>query len=47
MRRKTLCLLLALAALLPCRAQGTRDRFSWEYGADFRFHFDNREFAYS
>ena len=24
-----------------------RDRFAWEYDADFRFIFDNREFAYS
>ena len=44
--RRILCLLLALAAL-PAFAQGGRDRFSWEYGTDFQFYFDNREFAYS
>ena len=46
MKKTFVCLLLILATL-PASAQGGRDRFAWEYGADFLFHFDNREFAYS
>ena len=43
--KKYLCLLLLCALTLPATAQ--RARFNWEYGADFRYLFDNREFAIS
>ena len=43
--RRIFCILLLAALALPAAAQPAR--FNWEYGADFRYIFDNREFAYS
>lgn len=43
--RRILTLLLFAALALPATAQ--RAHFNWEYDADFRYIFDNREFAYS
>ena len=55
--RKAFCLALLVALALPATAQRQRitvvdemtgrNRFSWEYDADFQLIFDNREFAYS
>ena len=43
--RRVLILLLLAALAIPALAQPAR--FNWEYDADFRYIFDNREFAYS
>ena len=43
--RRIFCILLLAALALPAAAQPAR--FNWECGADFRYIFDNREFAYS
>ena len=43
--RRVLILLVLAALALPAAAQPAR--FNWEYDADFRYIFDNREFAYS
>lgn len=43
--RRVLILLFFAALTLPATAQ--RPRVDWEYDADFRYIFDNREFAYS
>ena len=56
--KRLLGILLLCAVAFPAPAQRPqtrfnlaeqtrRDRFAWEYDADFLFHFDNREFAYS
>ena len=56
--RKLFCFALLAALALPAFAQRqsgyvvvngpeVRNRFSWEYDADFQLIFDNREFAYS
>ncbi len=55
--RKAFCLALLVALAFPATAQRQRitvvdemtgrNRFSWEYDADFQLIFDNREFAYS
>ena len=41
--RRIFCILLLAALALPAAAQPAR--FNWEYDADFRYIFDNREFA--
>lgn len=43
--RKLFCLLLLVALAFPAGAQ--RSRLHWEYDADFRYIFDNREFSIS
>ena len=54
--RRFLCLLLLCGSIFPAAAQrgrvplqredlSGRNRFAWEYDTDFRFIFDNREFA--
>ena len=56
--RKAICIALLVTLALPALAQSYRgsiriddlagrNRFSWEYDADFQFIFDNREFAAS
>ncbi len=50
--KRTLCLLLLCALTLPAAGQRpdirpARNRFAWEYAVDFRYIFDNREFATS
>lgn len=56
--RKLFCIALLASLVFPASAQRqsgyvvvsgpeARNRFSWEYDADFQFIFDNREFAYS
>ena len=54
--RKLFCILACCALALPAAAQRSRsflddltgrNRFAWEYDADFQYIFDNCEFAYS
>jgi len=45
--RKVFLILILSALALPGAAQMQRNRFAWEYDADFQMIFDNREFAVS